>query len=278
MLKRKGKIRESGEGLPSWMITFSDMVTLMMTFFIVLVSMASMTDVYKRKVALGSVSGTFGTGAPSLDDLTTDDTRTRVDPGPINIFNDLSPVRERLQEDPDKDLRFESNRFIQRLSMDAAALFAPGTAELTEKGRALLAQVLPIVAASAYPLGLSGHTAEGMDEFGPDYLPKPWVKVDFSWDLSLARVLAVYRYFLDSGIPPDKLRLEAFGRFRPRVGSETREDRQGNRRVEITLDRRIGSWSSELAARKAREDEEKRARDSFSVDDFLFRFDLPGRQ
>ena len=278
MLKRKEKIRESGEGLPSWMITFSDMVTLMMTFFIVLVSMASMTDVYKRKVALGSVSGTFGTGAPSLDDLTTEDTRTRVDPGPINIFNDLSPVRERLREDPDKDLRFESNRFIQRLSMDAAALFAPGTAELTEKGRALLAQVLPIVAASAYPLGLSGHTAEGMDEFGPDYLPKPWVKVDFSWDLSLARVLAVYRYFLDSGIPPDKLRLEAFGRFRPRVGSETREDRQGNRRVEITLDRRIGSWSSELAARKAREDEEKRARDSFSVDDFLFRFDLPGRQ
>ena len=278
MLKRKEKIRETGEGLPSWMITFSDMVTLMMTFFIVLVSMASMTDVYKRKVALGSVSGTFGTGAPSLDDLTTSDTRTRVDPGPINIFNDLSPVKERLQEDPDKDLRFESNRFIQRLSMDAAALFAPGTAELTEKGRALLARVLPVVAGSAYPLGLSGHTAEGMDEFGPDYLPKPWVKVDFSWDLSLARVLAVYRYFLDSGIPPDKLRLEAFGRFRPRAGSGSLEDRQANRRVEITLDRRIGSWSSELAARKAREDEEKRARDSFSVDDFLFRFDLPGRQ
>lgn len=277
MLKRKEKVQETGGGLPSWMITFSDMVTLMMTFFIVLVSMASMTDVYKRKVALGSVSGTFGTGAPSLDDLTTDDTRTRVDPGPINVFKDLSPVRDRLQEDPDKDLRFESNRFIQRLSMDAAALFAPGTADLTDRGRELLARVLPIVAESAYPLGLSGHTAGGMDEFGPEYLPKPWVKVDFSWELSLGRVLAVYRYFLDAGIAPDKLRLEAFGRFRPRVGDESREDRQTNRRVEITLDRRIGSWSSELAARKAREEEEMRVRDSFSVDDFLFRFDLPGR-
>jgi chemotaxis protein MotB len=277
MLKRKEKVQETGDGFPSWMITFSDMVTLMMTFFIVLVSMASMTDVYKRKVALGSVSGTFGTGAPGLDDLTTDDTRTRVDPGPINVFKDLSPVRDRLQEDPDKDLRFESNRFIQRLSMDAAALFAPGTADLTDRGRELLARVLPIVAESAYPLGLSGHTAGGMDEFGPEYLPKPWVKVDFSWDLSLARVLAVYRYFLDAGIAPDKLRLEAFGRFRPRVGDESREDRQTNRRVEITLDRRIGSWSSELAARKAREEEDMRVRDSFSVDDFLFRFDLPGR-
>jgi chemotaxis protein MotB len=47
--------------------------------------------------------------------------------------------------------------------------------------------------------------------------------------------------------------------------------------VELTLDRRIGSWSAELAAQKAREEEEKRAKDSFSVDDFLFRFDLPGR-
>ena len=277
MLKRKEKVQDPGPGLPSWMITFSDMVTLMMTFFIVLVSMASMTDVYKRKVALGSVSGTFGTGAPSLDDLTTSDTRTRVDPGPINVFNDLSPVKERLQEDPDKDLRFESNRFIQRLSMDAAALFAPGTAELTDKGRALLARVVPVVAMSSYPLGLSGHTADGMDEYGPDYLPKPWVKVDFSWELSLSRVLAVYRYFLEAGIAPEKLRLEAFGRFRPRVGGESREGRQANRRVELTLDRRIGSWSAELAAQKAREEEEKRAKDSFSVDDFLFRFDLPGR-
>jgi chemotaxis protein MotB len=276
MLKRKEKVQGTEGKFPTWMITFSDMVTLMMTFFIVLVSMASMTDVYKRKVALGSVSGTFGTGAPSLDDLTTDDTRTQVDPGPINVFKDLSPVRDRLQEDPDRDLRFESNRFIQRLSMDAAALFAPGTADLTDRGRELLGRVLPIVAESAYPLALSGHTAGGMDEFGPEYLPKPWVKVDFSWELSLARVLAVYRYFMDAGIAPDKLRLEAFGRFRPRVGDGSREDRQANRRVEITLDRRIGTWSSELAARKAREDGERRVRDSFSVDDFLFRFDLPG--
>jgi chemotaxis protein MotB len=61
MLKRKEKVQGTEGKFPTWMITFSDMVTLMMTFFIVLVSMASMTDVYKRKVALGSVSGTFGT-------------------------------------------------------------------------------------------------------------------------------------------------------------------------------------------------------------------------
>jgi len=276
MIRRKAKVQQSGSGLPSWMITFSDLVTLLMTFFIVLVSMASMTDVYKRKVAIGSVSGTFGTGAPSLDDLTTTDSRMRVDPGPMNVFKDLSPVKDKLWEDPDKDLRFESNRFLQRLSMDADALFAPGSAELTDEGRELLNRVRPVVAESSYPLGLSGHTSGGLEEFGPDYLPKPWVKVDFSWELSLARVVSVYRYFVESGIEPEKLRLEAFGRFRPRVATESRENRQSNRRVEITLDRRIGSWSPEAAAEEIHQKASQKSGDSFRVKDFLFRFDEPG--
>ena len=258
------------------MITFSDLVTLMMTFFIVLVSMASLTDIYKRKVAIGSVSGTFGTGAPSMSDLTTVDTRTQVDPGPINVFKDLSPVRDHLWEDPDKDLRFESNRFMQRLSIGADALFAPGSAALTVGGRSLLDRLRPVVMESSHPLGLSGHTSEGMDEFGPDYLAKPWIKVDFSWELSLARVMAVYKYFIETGVDPEKLRLEAFGRFRPRLTTEAPGERQTNRRVEITLDRRVGSWSHESAAQAVREESTPKPGDSYRVKDFLFRFDLPG--
>jgi chemotaxis protein MotB len=95
-----------------------------------------------------------------------------VDPGPINVFKDLSPVRDRLQEDPDRDLRFESNRVsTKRLSMDAAALFAPGTADLTDRGRELLGRVLPIVAESAYPLALSGHTPEAWTNSGRSICP-----------------------------------------------------------------------------------------------------------
>lgn len=260
------------------MITFSDLVTLMMTFFIVLVSMASLTDIYKRKVAIGSVSGTFGTGAPSMSDLTTVDTRTQVDPGPINVFKDLSPVKDHLWENPDQDLRFESNRFMQRLSIGADALFAPGSAELTEAGRALLDRLLPVVVDSAYPLGLSGHTSAGLEEFGPDYLPKPWVRVDFSWELSLARVVAVYRYFVEAGADPEKLRLEAFGRYRPRVEIDDAAARHTNRRVEITLDRRVSSWRHETAAQAARDESEDGPADSYRVRDFLFRFDLPEGQ
>lgn len=272
MVRRKNKVQRNGDELPPWLLTFSDMVTLLMTFFIMLVSMASLTDDSKRKVALGSVAGTFGAGAPGLDDLTTIDGGRRVDPGPINVFKDLAPVRQHLIDDPDKDLRFESNRFIQRLSMNADALFRPGSAELTDEGRKLLDRVRPVVAESAFPLGLSGHTSQGIEELGPDYVPKPWIKVDFSWGLSLGRVLSVYRYFIDSGISPDKLRVEAFGRYKPRVASEG-ADARSNRRVEITLDRRIGSWDHEVA-NEVRQGEGS-SRKEFKVKDFLFRFDLP---
>ena len=276
MIRRKARTGEAKSGLPAWMITFSDLVTLMMTFFIVLVSMASLTDIYKRKVAIGSISGTFATGAPSMSDLTTVDTRTQVDPGPINVFKDLSPVKDHLLEDPDQDLRFESNRFLQRLSIGADALFPPGSAELTDAGRALLDRLRPVLAESAHPLGLSGHTSEGLEEFGPDYLPKALVKVDFSWELSLARVVAVYRYFIENGVNPEKLRLEAFGRFRPRMAAEDAGAGRTNRRVEITLDRRIGSWAHEQAVQAAREESVDKPVDSYRIKDFLFRFDLPG--
>ena len=71
---RKRKRASSDSDIPPWMVTFSDLVTLLITFFIVLVSMASLVDTQKRKVALGSVAGAFGKGARNLDDLTTVDT------------------------------------------------------------------------------------------------------------------------------------------------------------------------------------------------------------
>lgn len=274
--KKKASSGGGAEEVPAWMITFSDLTTLLMTFFVLLVSMASMTDTSKRKVALGSVSGRFGTGAPSLDDLSTTQGKN-VDPGPINMFKDLQPMKKRVWEDPNSDLRFEYNKFIQRLSIDADVLFGPGSAELTSKGRQLLDSVRPSIQESAYPLGLSGHTAGGRDEFGPEYLAPAGQTVDFSWRLSLDRVLSVYRYFVASGVPADKLRVEAFGKYRPKAGDSTPADRKANRRVDITLDKRVGSWAPAVASevQNAREEGAPENPKTFRVRDYIFRFDLP---
>lgn len=279
MAKREKKNSGGGgEEVPAWMITFSDLMTLLLTFFVLLLSMASMTDVSKRKVALGSVSGYFGTGAPRLDDLTTKRDKL-VDPGPLNEVADLEPIKKRvLEEDPDSDLKFEYNHYLQRVTLDSAVLFRGASAELTDRGRELLASLVPALKKSTYPLGLTGHTAGGMDEFGPDYMPDETTKVDFSWRLSLDRVVAVYRFFVDAGIEADKLRLEAYGRYRPKTGSGTRKAREGNRRVEIILDRRIQSWEPTLVQAVTDMQNQKSNVDNNTINirDFLFRFDMPG--
>ncbi len=187
---------------------------------------------------------------------------------------DLQPMKKRVWEDPNSDLRFEYNSFIQRLSIDADVLFGSGSAELSPKGRQLLDSVRPSILESAYPLGLAGHTAGGRDELGPDYLTPAGQALDFSWRLSLDRVLAVYRYFIDSGVPADKLRLEAFGRYRPKAGDSTPADRKANRRVDITLDKRVGSWAPAVASevQKARENAPD-TKKTFRVRDYIFRLD-----
>lgn len=228
--KKKASSGGGAEEVPAWMITFSDLTTLLPVGIFCLAGVHGVDDGYIetqgcpgfrfRQVRHGrAVPGRFVHHARQEHWI-----------GSINMFKDLQPMKKRVWEDPNSDLRFEYNKFIQRLSIDADVLFGPGSAELTSKGRQLLDSVRPSIQESAYPLGLSGHTAGGRDEFGPEYLAPAGQTVDFSWRLSLDRVLSVYRYFVDSGVPADKLRVEAFGRYRPKAGDSTPADRKASRR------------------------------------------------
>ncbi len=58
--------------------------------------------------------------------------------------------------------------------------------------------------------------------------------------------MSVYRFLLDRGVPSDRLRMEAFGRFRPRYGDQNAADRRRNRRVDIVLDKRNGEWLKKI--------------------------------
>lgn len=271
MLRKSRRRQDAKPAFPVWMITFSDLVTLLMTFFVMLVSMASMMDVYKRKDALGSVAGTFGTGTRHAVNVASSANRQDGSTGPVDIFRGLDALQQQVTETPDSDIRFESNKFIQRLSMSADVLFAPGSAELSPAGRTLLEKVRPFVNASAYPMGLAGHTGLALDE--NQNSAQAQNLLDYSWQLSLQRVLNVYRYFLASGIPAHKLRLEAFGKFRPKSTSDTADGRRLNRSVDLILDKRIGSWDAVEVALKAVEQPSRKNGEGFNFNGFIFRLD-----
>ena len=235
-MARKEKAASSEEG-PAWLITFSDLMTLLLTFFVLLVSMAVIDERHKM-VVLGSVSSSFGIGEQNFNPKSIEVKSSKVEPGAM-MEPDMVPIKDMLWENMKDDLNFQENRFVQILSINAEVLYEPGQSRLSQRGRAILDSMVPLLQQIKYPLLVAGHTANRRDEEGKNYLVDfDKTKVDSTWPLSLARGQGVYRHFLQAGIPTNRLSLEAFGQFHPRFADRSPEGRLLNRRVDIVLDKR----------------------------------------
>jgi len=236
MRRKRKRSQKEGSGA-SWLITFSDMMTLLLTFFVLLLSMAALRNDQKQFLALGSIAETFGMGKQTMSLLGKQPGQMMVEPGPFDEAKDLAPIRNILWEDKRQDIEFISNRFIQILSIQASLLFSEGEAGLSSEGRDLLRSVAPQLRSLQFPVLVAGH-ASYMETGFPETAEADASGIDPSWRISLDRVLSVYSFLIDQGVPADKLKLEAFGRYQPRYASSTRRGRRRNRRVDIILDKR----------------------------------------
>jgi len=268
-MARKEKQADEGGGVPAWLITFTDMMTLMLTFFVLLVSMSTI-DERRKLITLGSIIGTFGTGK-SYDNFSTKDRRRSVEPGPMDLekVDDLTPLKDKAWENAYEDLDFAANKFVQIFSINEDVLFEPGSTQLKPEGKRMLEGTLPVLLQIDYPLLLAGHTSTLREEEGTAFkVNRKDEGPDPSWKLSLGRTMSVYRFLLESGVTPDRLRMEAFGRFRPRHGDQTAADRRRNRRVDIVLDKRNGAWLEKIT-----KPDEVREDGPYQYKDFRFRLE-----
>ncbi len=267
MARREKKSAKKGGS--TWLITFSDMMTLMLTFFVLLVSMATI-DERRRLVVLGSIIGTFGMGTAGYDARSTRDTRVTVEPGAMEKIDNLEPLKDLLWEDLKEDIEFQSNKYVQIISINDRVLFNPGETELSIEGRKVIDRTLPILLRLREPLLLAGHTSVDRDEVST--LTDVHLQdkgLDPSWNLSFQRTMSIYRYLLSRGIDPDLLRMEAFGMFRPMYSDQTPRGRMRNRRVDIVLDKRNRQWVEKLQPKPLPQDRD------FFYKDFRFELDLP---
>ena len=271
------KAKKDINGIPPWLMTFTDIMTLMLAFFVLLVSMA-IIDEKRKLVALGSVIGTFGPEDRSRNFLAEKDRRITQEIGPMQGMENLEKLKPILWEDARDDVRFAGNRLMEIVSISADVLFAPGEARLTPEGEALIARMAPTLSDVEADLLLAGHASTTRDESlrsalaleHPDAAEGgPGGGPHLNWELSLWRSLAVYRALTAAGMDPTRLRVEAFAHHRPRFGMDTAEDRRRNRRVDIVLDRRGQQERArvEAAARAGLREEE-------SMNFKGFRFDL----
>ncbi|MDL2279373.1 OmpA family protein [Desulfovibrio sp. OttesenSCG-928-G11] len=252
MARRKKSGGDGGD--PAWLVTFSDLMTLLLTFFVLLLSMAVIDERAKLEV-LGSVSKAFGFKDAMFNPLADTNVNRPVEPGPMDApTDDLTPLREMLIEDVDKDLAFQENKYVQIFSINDEVLFLPASVSLSPGGIALLDRILPYLQRMSYPLLVAGHTSARRDEEGGEYeLAYGKDGMDGTWPLSFKRALAVYRHLDARGIDPGRLSLEAFGQFHPRFSNNTPEGRRKNRRVDLVLDKRNREWIEKVEALREKE-------------------------
>ncbi|MBG0777835.1 MAG: flagellar motor protein MotB [Desulfovibrionaceae bacterium] len=242
-MARKQK-KPPAEGDPAWLITFSDLVTLLLTFFVLLLSMSSMDRAVLIKVTnfkddLGVMSYKSAGMIPERLRLVIE---LLENPWDVlekqNRIKDLLFPDDILPKDISRATLNENLEVLKRpegvaLVLTDALLFGRSQATLTDAARVLLNEVAQVLGYMTVDVNVSGHTdAEGGGE-GGDYA------------LSAARALAVLNAFTQMGMDQRRFTVSAYGPYQPLETGDTPEAHRRNRRVEILLktQRQLGDYS-----------------------------------
>lgn len=218
------------EGIPAWMATFADMVTLLLCFFVLLLSFTN-SDITNFRKMMGSIQEALGVQYEDKGALST--------PYADSNFKERRSVKEnreivelgaRLKKFiRSKDLssmsRVSSNKSGVMLRFDNSAMFARGSAELTAGSKKALDVVIEGMKDKDFNLVISGHT-DGEQVESDLY--------HSNWALSAARAAGCLRYILEhSDISANRMKAVGYASAKPIVPSTSDENRRTNRRVEF---------------------------------------------
>ena len=259
------------DGLPPWLATFADLMSLLMCFFVLLLSFAEM-DVLKFKQVAGAMKLAFG--------VQRDVKATEIPKGTSVIAQQYSPgkpveispmeiMREKTTDDTKQNLDFTDST-SKNAAAEAAAQARQAAQEEAEELKKELADaigdgLLEVEAFNDRVLirirergSFGSGKAELKKEFLPilkligsvlnqrdglfiisghtDDIPIETKKFRSNWDLSAARAASVVHYLIREGdVDPERMEIRAMSDNEPIVPNDSWENRAQNRRVEISV-------------------------------------------
>lgn len=238
----KKKEEEGGGGAPEWMCTFSDMMSLLLCFFVLLFSLATIEKV-KFYQAIGSIQGALGR-IPNM--FNTSYTKPlSIQPQkvkPVQRNRTIERAKEAIAKkarsklvanERSKEIVVEGVREGIRFSVAGRLLFEPGVAIIKEDAKEILMNIAEIL--NDFPtlhVRVEGHTND--IPFNSPYMD--------NWRLAEARAFNTMLYLknygnVDKELEEGESRLSymSCGPYRPRYPNDSVENRALNRRVEIVL-------------------------------------------
>lgn len=211
------------ENVDRWLLTYADMITLLVALFIMLYAMSAVNQ--EKFGALASSMRREFQALPEHNGGKVVGTGNVVDP----IEQQATRLQQFLQEkglQTQVRVRHEERGLVISLLSDGT-LFDLGSAELKPSARQVLDRVAEVLRAVPNPVLIEGHT---------DHLPIRTVQYPSNWELSAARAARVLRYLVQKGgIPAERLIAVGYADTRPLVPNSSPANRAQNRRVDIAV-------------------------------------------
>jgi chemotaxis protein MotB len=247
-------------GAPAWMATFGDLMSLLLTFFVLLLSFANM-DIVRFKEAMNSIQNALVGGPTAMKevpqtavvDLSQSANTSLIDTqheaqqsspretskpetaatqvGTTNIdLEALASIDQMLREQELTDMaEAEATARGVIIRVKGHLFFDPGSADLRQRAHRALDEIGAILLAFPYNVTVEGHT---------DDLPIHTERFPSNWELSTSRAISVMRYLTEQrGVPPTRMGVAGYADIHPVVPNDSPEHRAANRRVEFVFQR-----------------------------------------
>lgn len=211
--RRKTITAESeGPHRERWLISYADLVTLLLALFIVLYA-ASDKDRAQR-IASGFKTQNMG-GSGIL-------------PGYESEKDERAKFEQKLLENPVliQKAKMRQSKEGVVVSLSEAGFFAPGDALIGSEAESVIETLAASVRENKTRIRIEGHT---------DSTPISNARYPSNWELSTARASSVLSKLIDHGIQPERLSAAGYGGFQPIAENSTPEGRAQNRRVDIVI-------------------------------------------
>ncbi|HEU4964838.1 MAG TPA: flagellar motor protein MotB [Bacilli bacterium] len=249
MSRRRKKGHGAHENHERWLITYSDLITLLMIFFVVMYAMSQIDQSKFDSLSVSLSKALHPSNQVQIESMgnTGIISKTTKESEPNQLKNKVKEQMEQVMKNQEQqkldDVKKKVEDFIRanglagslnvidtargvQITLNDAALFASGEAQLKPEAQRILNGLAPFLQVVSNEVAIEGHT---------DNVPIHTSRFPSNWELSAQRAINVLHFFEGTGLPSERMHAVGYSDTVPLAKNDTPEHRASNRRVNLIV-------------------------------------------
>lgn len=210
------------EPADAWVMTYMDLITLLLTLFILLLAYESRSSGEYQEVTQAMAKASQG--ASVIDPQRLPLQHPKTDSVLEDMSRELQQQLEQAGLGGSVDMQLKEQQLD--IQLNERILFPSGEARLSGEAFKALDPIARLLSEQGYEITVEGHT---------DNIPIATARFPSNWELSVSRAAYVVRYLIEQGIASDRLKAVGYADTRPIAGNDSAEGRRTNRRVTLVI-------------------------------------------